>query len=297
MTPLGRFLGLAPALLLLGTLVVVPLGIIAAYSLMAPDPYGGVLPRFSADAYVRLLFERDFDDTLFFSPVALRVFGRSLALALATTLLSLMCALPVAYTIARQPPARRNTLLLLVTIPFWTNLLIRTYCWILILRDTGLVNTLLLRVGLIQEPLTLLYTNGAVLLGLVYAYLPFMVLPLYASLERLDPRLLEAAHDLYAGRWRVFRRVTLPLALPGLVAGSVLVFIPSLGAFVTPQLLGGGKNLMLGSLIQMQFAASRNWPFGAALALLLLAFVLLALLIYARAQHRTAGLRAEETFL
>ncbi|ADI15576.1 ABC transporter permease [Truepera radiovictrix] len=294
MTPLVRLLGLAPALLLLGALMVAPLGIIVAYSFMAPDPYGGVLPQLSTDAYVRLLYERDFDDTLFFSPVVLRIFGRSLALALATTLLSLGCALPVAYTIARQPPARRSALLLLVTIPFWTNLLIRTYCWILILRDTGLVNTLLLRLGLIEAPLTLLYTNGAVLLGLVYAYLPFMVLPLYATLERLDTRLLEAAHDLYAGRWQVFRRVTLPLALPGLVAGSVLVFVPSLGAFVTPQLLGGGKNLMLGSLIQMQFAASRNWPFGAALALLLLAFVLLALLLYARAQSRAAGPRAEE---
>lgn len=293
MRPVNRWVGLAPALLILGVFMVVPLFIVGAYSFMGADPYGGVEAHFSTEAYVQLLFERDFDDTLLFSPTTLIIFGRSLSLALATTLLSLLFALPVAYYIARQPPARRNTLLLLVTIPFWTNLLIRTYCWILILRDTGLINTLLLRVGLIQEPMTLLYTNGAVLLGLVYAYLPFMVLPLYATLERLDPRLLEAAHDLYASRWRVFRRVTLPLAFPGLVAGSVLVFIPSLGAFITPQLLGGGKNLMLGSLIQMQFAASRNWPFGAALAMLLLVFVLVALTLYAR----SPAPRAEDALL
>lgn len=285
-----RSFGLLPALAVIGLFMLVPLGIIVAYSFLAPDPYGGVEPVFSAGAYTQLLFERDFDDTLLFSTTTLLIFWRSLWLALASTSLSLVCALPVAYYISRQPEARKNALLLLVTIPFWTNLLIRTYCWILILRDTGLINTWLQRAGLIDTPLTLLYTNGAVLLGLVYSYLPFMVLPLYAALERLDPRLFEAAHDLYASAWRVFRRVTLPLALPGIVAGSALVFIPSLGAFVTPQLLGGGKNLMLGSLIQLQFSSARNWPFGAALALVLLSFVLLALLFYARSRPREAAL-------
>lgn len=286
----GRAFGLFPALVVIGLFMLVPLGIIVAYSFLAPDPYGGVEPVFSAGAYTQLLFERDFDDTLLFSTTTLLIFWRSLWLALASTSLSLICALPVAYYISRQPEARKNALLLLVTVPFWTNLLIRTYCWILILRDTGLINTWLQRAGLIDTPLTLLYTNGAVLLGLVYSYLPFMVLPLYAALERLDPRLFEAAHDLYASAWRVFRRVTLPLALPGIVAGSALVFIPSLGAFVTPQLLGGGKNLMLGSLIQLQFSSARNWPFGAALALVLLSFVLLALLFYARSRPREAAL-------
>ncbi len=285
-----RSFGLLPALFVIGLFMLVPLGIIVAYSFLAPDPYGGVEPVFSTGAYTQLLFERDFDDTLLFSPTTLLIFWRSLWLALASTSLSLICALPVAYYISRQPEARKNALLLLVTIPFWTNLLIRTYCWILILRDTGLVNTWLQRAGLIDAPLTLLYTNGAVLLGLVYSYLPFMVLPLYAALERLDPRLFEAAHDLYAPAWRVFRRVTLPLAMPGIIAGSALVFIPSLGAFVTPQLLGGGKNLMLGSLIQLQFSSARNWPFGAALALVLLSFVLLALLFYARSRPRGVAL-------
>jgi len=286
---LQRVLGLSPALLLIGIFMLVPIGIIVAFSFLEADPYGGVEAAFSTEAYTQLLFERDFDDTLLLSRANLLIFVRSFVLALATTLLCLIAALPVAYFIARQPPAQKNTLVLLVTIPFWVNLLIRTFCWILILRDTGLVNTALLQLNLITEPLPLLYTNGAVLLGLVYSFLPFMILPLYASLEKLDLRLLEAAHDLYAGRWRVFRRVTLPLALPGVIAGSVLVFIPALGAFITPQLLGGGKNLMLGSLIQMQFSSSRNWPFGSALALLLLALVLVALVIYARSPARQEG--------
>ena len=286
---LQRVLGLSPALLLIGIFMLVPIGIIVAFSFLEADPYGGVEAAFSTEAYTQLLFERDFDDTLLLSRANLLIFVRSFLLALATTLLCLVAALPVAYFIARQPPAQKNTLVLLVTIPFWVNLLIRTFCWILILRDTGLVNTALLQLNLITEPLPLLYTNGAVLLGLVYSFLPFMILPLYASLEKLDLRLLEAAHDLYAGRWRVFRRVTLPLALPGVIAGSVLVFIPALGAFITPQLLGGGKNLMLGSLIQMQFSSSRNWPFGSALALLLLALVLVALIIYARSPARREG--------
>lgn len=284
-----QVLGLLPAVLVMLIFIVVPMLIVLVFSLREADPYGGVRQAFSGEAYTRLLFERDFDNSLMFSTVTLSIFWRSLLLALATTLLSLIFALPVAYYIARQDASRKNTLLLLVTIPFWTNLLIRTFCWILILRDTGLINTLLLNMGLISQPLALLYTNSAVLLGLVYSYIPFMILPLYASLEKLDLRLLEAAHDLYANRWRVFQKVTLPLALPGIIAGCTLVFIPALGAFVTPQLLGGGRNLMLGSLIQLQFSSGRNWPFGSAIALLLLAFVLIALLIYARSPARREG--------
>ena len=286
---LKRLLSLGPAMLVIGLFMIVPIFIVIAFSLMEKDKYGGVEPYFSLAAYQQLLFERDFDDTLLFSTVNLKIFWRSIWLALVTTVVSLAAAIPVAYYIARQPPQRKNTLLLLITIPFWTNLLIRTYCWILILRDTGIINGVLLRLSIVDEPVKLLFTNGAVLLGLVYSYLPFMILPLYASMEKLDFRLLEAGHDLYAGRWRVFRRVTLPLALPGIIAGSVLVFIPAIGAFITPQLLGGGKNLMLGSLIQMQFASSRNWPFGAAMSLVLLSFVLIALLIYVRSPAQKEG--------
>jgi len=286
---LKRVLSLTPAMLMLTCFMLIPLGIIVVYSFLERGIYGGVEPAFSLEAYRQLIFERDFDNSLMFSTVNVRIFWRSLWLAFATMALSLVAALPVAYYIARQPTERKNTLVLLITIPFWTNLLIRTFCWILILRDTGLINQALQRLNIIDEPVTLLFTNGAVLVGLVYSYLPFMVLPLYASLEKLDIRLLEAAHDLYASRWRVFRRITLPLAMPGIVAGCTLVFIPALGAFITPQLLGGGKNLMLGSLIQMQFASSRNWPFGAAMALMLLAFVLIALVVYVRSPAQREG--------
>lgn len=286
---LKRVLSLTPAMVMLTCFMLIPLGIVVVYSFLERGIYGGVEPVFSLEAYRQLLFERDFDNSLMFSTVNVRIFWRSLWLAFATMALSLMAALPVAYYIARQPKERKNMLVLLITIPFWTNLLIRTFCWILILRDTGLINQALQRLNLIDEPMTLLFTDGAVLVGLVYSYLPFMVLPLYASLEKLDIRLLEAAHDLYASRWRVFRRITLPLAMPGIVAGCTLVFIPALGAFITPQLLGGGKNLMLGSLIQMQFSSSRNWPFGAAMALMLLAFVLIALVVYVRSPAQREG--------
>ena len=167
-----------------------------------------------------------------------------------------------------------------VTIHFWTNLLIRAYCWILLLRDTGIINNYLIKWGIIDEPLTLLYTNFAIFLGLVYTHIPFMVLPIYARVEKLDFNLLEAAHDLYASRRQLMRHVILPLAAPGIIAGSLLVFVPCLGDFIIPNLLGGGKHLMIGSLIQLQFGGSRNWPFGSAAALILMSFVLIAMMIY-----------------
>ncbi len=278
---LRRVLGLGPALAMIGAFMLVPIGIIAVYSFLEADPYGGVEPRFSLEAYIQFFFERDLDDSLVFNSAYLVIFGRSILLAAAAMLASLLIGFPVAYYMATQPAGRRNLLVFLVTIPFWTNLLIRTFCWILILRDHGLVNNLLLAAGVIDQPLTLLYTNGAILLGLVYTYIPFMILPIYASIEKLDLRLVEAAHDLYANRRQVLRRVILPLALPGIVAGSILVFIPSLGAFIAPDLLGGGKKLMIGSLIQMQFSSSRNWPFGSAAALVLMAAVLAAMTYYA----------------
>ena len=286
---LGRLLGLVPALAIIGVFMMLPIGIIAVYSLLEADPYGGVEPNFSAEAYLQFFFERDLDDSLVFNPAYLVIFGRSFLLAAGATVICLLIAFPVAYYMATQSEARRNLLVFLVTIPFWTNLLIRTFCWILILRDHGLVNNTLLALGLIDEPLTLLYTNGAILLGLVYTYIPFMVLPIYATLEKLDLRLVEAAHDLYASRRQVLRRVILPLALPGIVAGAILVFVPSLGAFIAPDLLGGGKKLMIGSLIQLQFASSRNWPFGSAAALFLMAAVLAAMTYYALGPARRAG--------
>lgn len=276
-----RLLGLGPALAIVIGFMLVPMGLVLVYSFLKASPYGGVQPIFSLEAYVQFLFDRDLDDSLIFNDAYLVIFARSAVLALLAMLLSLLVSFPVAYYMAMQPPDRRNLLVFLVTIPFWTNLLIRTYCWILILRDTGLINNALLGIGLIDEPITLLYTDGAILLGLVYTYVPFMVLPIYASLEKLDVRLIEAAHDLYADRVQAMRRIVIPLATPGIIAGCILVFIPALGAFIAPDLLGGGKRLMIGSLIQLQFASSRNWPFGSATALILMAVVLAALIFYA----------------
>ncbi len=286
---LPNWLGTLPALAMIAVFMIVPIGIIAAYSFMEANPYGGVRMNGSLSAYVQLLFEYDFDEVLQFDSTYLLIFLRSVILALAATLLSLVIGFPVAYFIARQPPARRNVFIFLITVPFWTNLLIRTYSWILILRDTGLVNNGLMFLNIIDSPLQLLYTNLAILLGLIYTYIPFMVLPIYASVEKLDFRLIEAAHDLYASRATVLRRIVIPLTSPGIVAGSILVFIPCVGAFIAPNLLGGGKHLMLGSLIQLQFASSRNWPFGSAVAIILLAVVLIALTYYALGPARRAS--------
>ncbi|HEX3983442.1 MAG TPA: ABC transporter permease [Acidisoma sp.] len=255
----------------------IPLFISLAYSFMSANPYGGVQWPLSLGAYVQMLFDQDFDGSLIFMPDYLLIVFRSLYLALATTVLSLAIGFPVAWYIVCQPPGRRKLLLTLVSLPFWINTLIRTYCWILILRDEGLANKFFGWLGFIAHPLPLLYNQGSILLGLVYTFLPFMVLPIYATLERLDPRLIEAAYDLYASRYQLFRRVIWPLTKPGIAAGTVLVFAPALGSFLQPDLLGGGKQLLIGSLIEMQFTSSRNWPFGAALSMLVTFAVIVSL--------------------
>jgi spermidine/putrescine transport system permease protein len=284
-----RFWGLFPALAIIGVFMLIPMGIVAVYSFLRANSYGGVFPEFSIAAYRQFFFELDLDDSLLFNPAYLYIFGRSILLALVSTVLCMVISFPVAYYMARQPENRKNILVMLVTIPFWTNLLIRTYCWILILRDNGVINNTLMGLGILNEPIPMLYTNFAILVGLVYTFLPFMILPMYSTLEKLDVKLFEAAHDLYATRWQLLRRIVIPLSMPGIVAGFVLVFIPALGAFVAPDLLGGGKNLMIGSLIQLQFSSSRNWPFGAAASLILLALVLISLMLYARTPAAKAG--------
>ncbi|WP_299892481.1 ABC transporter permease [uncultured Ruegeria sp.] len=281
--------GILPAALVIGVFMIVPILIILIYSFLAPGDYGGVKPEFSTDAYQRLLFQNDLFDQLVFDPAYLKITFRSLWIATVAVTGCLIVGFPVAYYIAGQPEERRNVFLLLITIPFWTNLLIRTYCWILVLRDTGLINSALMALGVIDAPLTLLYTEGAIALGLIYTYIPFMVLPIYAALERLDLRLIEAARDLYSSRWGALWFIVVPLSMPGIIAGSILVFIPALGAFIAPDLLGGGKNLMLGSLVQLQFSAARNWPFGSALAMVIMAMVLLCLMLYARNLRRGGG--------
>jgi spermidine/putrescine transport system permease protein len=277
-----RLLLLTPALAVLVLLMLAPLVLMAYVSLLQKGIGGGV--RWGAhtpEAYVAFLFERDLDDSLLLNTDYLRIFARSFALAGLTTLLCLLVGFPTALHMARAPARRRNMLVMLVTIPFWTNLLVRNYAWILLLRNNGLVDQALMGLGLTKAPLGVLYTPTAVLLGLVYTFLPFMVLPVYASLEKLDWRLVEAAADLGADPWRALWRVVVPLSLPGVVAGCLLVLVPGLGAYVTPELLGGGKTLMIGNLIQSQFGAARNWPFGAALAMALLAIVLVSLAAYA----------------
>jgi spermidine/putrescine transport system permease protein len=265
-----RTLFLAPSWALLTVLFLVPLAILAAYSLLSRGVYGGVAGPWTAENWIRLA-----------DPLYVAILLRSVAVALASTLICLVLGFPLAWFIA-QSGKRRNLWLALVMLPFWTSFLVRTYAWMFLLRDTGLINTALLAAGIIREPLPLLYNYGAVITGLVYSYLPFMVLPLYATLERLDRSLLEAAADLGARPWQAQLRVVAPLAAPGIRAGVLLVFIPCLGAYLTPDLLGGGKTIMAGTLIQNQFTSARDWPFGSALALALTGFVLVLLMIEVR---------------
>lgn len=283
---LRNMLGVSPALLAIGLFLIVPILLVVGYSLMEANPYGGVEPVFSSEAYLSLLFERQLDDSLAFVDAYLLIALRSIGIAAATTLVTLLIGFPVAVWLAMQPPHKRGLLIFLITVPFWANLLIRTYAWILLLRETGVVNGTLVGLGLVDQPLQLLYTDGAVLLGLVYTYAPFVVLPIYATLEKMDMRLLEAAQDLYAGRWRTLRTVVLPIARPGILAGAILTFVPCLGAMVAPELLGGGTRMMLGNLIFRQFSDARNWPFGSALALVLMAAVMLVLTLYALRAER-----------
>jgi spermidine/putrescine transport system permease protein len=284
---IGRMALLAPAVLTIFGLLVLPLGIVVVYSFLTPATFGGVIWDFSWGAYIQFLFERDiFDDTLVFSTAYLEILGRSFLQALFATLACFLVGFPTAYFIATRPVSQRNVWILLVTVPYWVNLLIRTISMLFLIRDEGPLNHALLSLGIVERPLHIAYTDIGVGIGLVYSYLPFMVLPIYAAIERFDFRLMEAAYDLYADRWTILREIILPLAKPGIVAGSLLVFIPSIGAFIAPDLLGGGKNLMIGNLIALQFQSSRNWPFGSAAAVILMSIVLAALMVYVRQQLR-----------
>ena len=277
----------APALLLLAFAASGPLLIVLVYSFLTPGDYGNVVWKFSLDGWRGILFTRDiFDGTLKLADAHLTIFWRSVKLSLLTTAITFAVGFPTAWFIATRPPKSRALWLFLITIPFWTNLLIRTVAINEVIRNEGIINTLLIRIGLIDEPLRIIYTDTAVLIGMAYVYLPLMVLPLFAAIDRFDMKLLEAGYDLYASRWQVLRRVILPIVKPGIVAGSILVFVPSLGAYVTPRVLGGGKNMMIGNFIELQFGAGRNWPLGAALSMTLLIIVTIALLFYVRAANR-----------
>jgi len=267
---------LAPGVVTLSLLFVAPLAIILLYSFQSRGVYGGVAPGFTGDNYSRIA------DGLYGA-----IFLRTFVLAGVATVGCLLLGFPLALFISRAGK-RRNLYLQLVMLPFWSSFLVRTYAWMFLLRDTGLINTALTGLGLIREPLPLLYNDGAVFVGLVYGYLPFVVLPLYATLERLDKSLTEAAADLGASPWQTLIRVIVPLCAPGFRAAAVLVFIPCLGAYLTPDLLGGGKTVMAGNLIQNQFTTARDWPFGSAVALVLMLLSLVLLVVWMRTQSEDA---------
>ncbi len=267
---------LAGSLIWLVGFFLIPLFYLLVVSFATRSPYGTVEWTWGIRNYVRA-----------FQLVYLEIYWRSVWIAFLTTALCALLAYPVAYTIALRVSSKwKSALLLLVVIPFWTSFLIRTYAWMVIFRTGGVINSILQALHLTHEPLRLLYTPLAVFVGLVYGELPFMILPLYAVLEKLDRTLLEAAQDLGASRTATFLRVTLPLSMPGLVAGCVLVFIPSVGAFVTPDILGGARTMMVGNLIQNQFAMVRDQPFGSAVAFLLTFAVLAVLLLGLRSTQR-----------
>lgn len=273
----------APALIILTLAAAGPLLIVLVYSFLTPGTHGNVEWIFSWEGWRGVLFEYDiFEDKLKLAEGNLAIFWRSVKLSFVTTVLTFMVGFPTAWFIATRPAQQRAMWLFLITIPFWTNLLIRTFAINQIIRNEGVLNTLLLKVGAISTPLQLTYTDTALLIGMVYVYLPLMVLPLFATIDRFDMRLLEAGYDLYASRLQVLRRVILPIIKPGIIAGSILVFIPCLGAYVTPRILGGGKNMMIGNFIELQFGQGKNWPLGAALSVALLVIVTIALLVYVR---------------
>jgi spermidine/putrescine transport system permease protein len=262
---------LAPVTFWLGLFFLVPLLLILAYSFGTSGVYGGITLGLNPGNYLKVV-----------DPLYLEIIVRTFVIALINTLLCLAFGYPLAYFIVFRGGGWKNALILLVMVPFWTSLLIRAYAWVVILGGNGLANKALQFLGITDEPLNLIFTPQAVLMGMFYSYLPFMILPLYAALEKFDTRLKEAAQDLGASRWHTFWRVTFPLSMPGVIAGSILVFIPSAGEFVIPDLLGGSRTVLTGNLIQNQFLQARDWAFGSALSVMLAVLMLGAIMFYIR---------------
>jgi len=280
---------LLPAWAVLGVFVLAPVLMMLVYSFLTKEFRGGVIWEFSLGAYDQFFCNRGLfgDEPCSIEWTYINIFWRSIWQAGAATILSLVIGFPTAYFIATRPENIRPLWVFMITIPYWVNLLIRTVSMKFMLRDQGPLNDFLISTGLIDSPIHIINTNFAVQLGLFYSYLPFMVLPIYASVERYNFNLSEAAADLYASKWVTARRILLPAVKPGVIAGCVLVFVPSLGSFLAPDLLGGAKNFMIGSLIEEQFKGNAgNWPFGAAASMVLLTMVLILLLIFARQQAR-----------
>ncbi len=282
------FWGLLPSRLLMGFALILPIFIIAAVSVATRGAYGGFTWDFNLAGYSQILFNEGWTGELEFTPQYLLIIGRTFLLAGATTLICLLFAVPVAYFISRQPANRKALLVYLVTLPFWVSMILRVYAWMIILGKDGTLPSLLEQLGF-PAGMSFMFNDGATLTAMVYTAMPLMVLPVFASIEKLDGTLIEASHDLYGDRWVTLRRVILPLTAPGLVAGAILVFVPALGAVLEPTLMGGGKQMMMGSLIQLQFGGGRNWPFGAAIAMTLMVLVMLFLIATAlRAARREA---------
>lgn len=280
---------LMPAWLVIGIFMVLPVMLMGVYSFLTKEFRGGVIWDFTLAAYDQFFLNRGLfgDEPPTLEWTYITIFWRSIWQAALATLICLAVGFPTAWFIATRPPKSRAIWLFLVTIPYWVNLLIRTVSLKFLIRDNGPLNESLMAIGLISDPLPLVNTNLAVQLGLFYSYLPFMVLPIYAAVERYNFALSEAAADLYASRWVTLWEIVLPVVKPGIIAGCILVFVPSLGAFLAPDLLGGAKTFMIGSLIDEQFRGSQgNWPFGAAAAMILMSLVLVVLILYARAQGR-----------
>ncbi len=268
--PRGGWL-LLPNALWSGLFFLAPLCIILVYSFLPIDEFGSAVPGFTLDNYAGL------NDPLYF-----HIFWRSILMSLGSTALCLVLGYPLAYFIAMRAGRYKNFALLMVIVPFWTSFLIRTYGWVILLSPNGLLTGIFRWLHLITQPLDILFTPFSVMLGMTYNYLPLMIFPLYVSLERVDRRVLEAARDLYADDWSAFRRVTLPLSLPGIVAGSLLVGIPATGEFLIPDILGGARTEMIGNAVSDQFLVAQDWPFGAAMAIVLMVILLLAIILYLR---------------
>lgn len=273
----GRLL-LAPAMGWLAFFFIVPMLIVVAVSFASRTPYGQVIFEWTSESYQRLL-----------EPLYLRIFANTLWVSFLTTFLTILMGYPLAYYIVQLPKKWQQPGLILVMVPFWINFLIRSYAWVIVLRSQGLINSLLLKFGFIERPMQLLYNDAAVMVGMVYALLPFMVLPIYVALEGLDWRLLEAAYDLGASPFKAFRKITLPLSMSGIAEGTIMVFISSIGMFIVPDVMGGAKTVLIGNLIQNQFLSARDWPFGSALSIVLGILSLILIFLYYRAINGSKG--------
>lgn len=258
---------LGPGTAFLVVFMAIPLSLLLVYSVFTRGRFGGVEFTFTMGNFAKLL-----------DPIYLAVIWQSILMAVGVTILALIIGYPIAYAITKIPARWRTVALIAVVLPFWTNFLIRTYAWILLLNNAGIINQFLMKLGIIESPLPLLYNWGATATGLLYMYLPLMILPLYASIQSIDPMLREAATNLGSRPWRVFRTVTVPLSLPGALTGAIFVFVPTMSNFVIPELLGGGKMILIGNLVRDQFLEARDWPFGATLALVFLTFLVLLIL-------------------